>query len=162
MASLTPGAVEGLVNEKLTVAGGDRPVLQVVKFGAHTNAQGLAREKLWLSDGQRWVDGMAVPQEGRVLTPGCFVRLVKYFRPGMSSFSGPDHMIYVMDLEIVSPPQPRVSTPTHYRNGAALPADAVQPSPPPPPPPTVEEVEATFATATLSAATPTIQVGEPR
>ena len=51
MASLTPGAVEGLVNEKLTVAGGDRPVLQVVKFATFTNAQGLAREKLWLSDG---------------------------------------------------------------------------------------------------------------
>ena len=88
---------------------------------------------------------MAVPQEGRV----------KY---DLSSFSGSEPMIYVMDLEIVSPPQPRVGTPTRWPNGDRLPADAVQRAPPPPPPPTVEEVEATFATATLSAATPTIQL----
>ena len=149
MASLTPGAVDYIVNEKMTVAGGHRPVLQVVKFGTITNAQGLTREKLWLSDGDRWVLAMAVPQEGRVLTPGCFVRLVKY--------EG-EEPIHATDMEIVSPAQPRVGTPTQYRNGAALPADAIQPVPPPPPPPTVEEVEATFATATLSAATPTIQL----
>ena len=41
MASLTPGAVDYIVNEKMTVAGGHRPVLQVVKFGTITNAQGL-------------------------------------------------------------------------------------------------------------------------
>ena len=84
-AEVDKDVVEGIVNEKLTVAGGHRPVLQVVKFGAHTNAQGLPREKLWLSDGERWVHGMAVPQEGRVLTPGCFVRLVKYFWQGVLS-----------------------------------------------------------------------------
>ena len=155
MASLTPGAIEGIISEKLTVAGGHRPVLQVVKFATFTNAQGLAREKLWLSDGDLWALAMAVPQEGRVLTPGCFVRLVKY---DLSSFFGSDPMIYVMDLEIVSPPQPRVGTLTGYPSGDRLPADAVQRAPPPPPPPTVEEVEATFATATLSAATPTIQL----
>ena len=155
MASLTPGAIEGIISEKLTVAGGHRPVLQVVKFATFTNAQGLAREKLWLSDGDLWALAMAVPQEGRVLTPGCFVRLVKY---DLSSFFGSEPMIYVMDLEIVSPPQPRVGTLTGYPSGDRLPADAVQRAPAPPPPPTVEEVEATFATATLSAATPTIQL----
>ena len=122
MASLTPGAVEGILIEHLTVTGGHRPVLQVVRFGAHTNAQGLAREKLWLSDGDHWVHGMAVPQEGRVLMPGCFVRLVKY---DLSTFGGSEPMIYVMDLEIVSPPQPRVGTLTGYPSGDRLPADAV-------------------------------------
>ena len=53
MATLTPGAVDYIVNEKMTAAGGHRPVLQVVKFGTIMNAQGLTREKLWLSDGDR-------------------------------------------------------------------------------------------------------------
>ena len=154
MASLTPGAVEGIINEKLTVAGGHRPVLQVVKFAAFTNEEGHTRERLWLSDGGRWVQGTAKPQDGRVLTPGCFVRLLEYVPCKMSVAVA----IYAKDFDIVSPAQPRVGTPTQYRNGAALPADAVQPPAPPPPPPTVEEVEATFATATLSAATPTIQL----
>ena len=154
MASLTPGAVEGIINEKLTVAGGHRPVLQVVKFATFTNEEGHTRERLWLSDGGRWVQGTASPQDGRVLTPGCFVRLLEYVPCKMSVAVA----IYAKDFDIVSPAQPRVGTPTQYRNGAALPADAVQPAPSPPPPPTVEEVEATFATATLSAATPTIQL----
>ena len=154
MASLTPGAVEDIINENLTVAGGHRPVLQVVKFATFTTAEGHPRERLWLSDGGRWIQGTAKPQDGRVLTPGCFVRLLEYVPCKMSVAVA----IYAKDFDIVSPAQPRVGTPTQYRNGAALPADAVQPPAPPPPPPTVEEVEATFATATLSAATPTIQL----
>ena len=83
----------------MTVAGGHRPVLQVVKFGTITNAQGLTRDKLWLSDGDRWVLAMAVPQEGRVLTPGCFVRLIK---------STKARSRFIHDMEIVALPQPLI------------------------------------------------------
>lgn len=148
MASLTRGAVQGVVNETMTSDSGHRHVLQVAKCHL-LGSQAATRHKLWLTDGSRWVYAMAATQvhamlqEGEDFAPGCLVRLLKYSVNDMVGRK----IVIVIDLEVVGKPQPLIGTPTGYPNGGPVPYEAVPPLSSPPPP--VAEIEARLAAATI-------------
>ena len=90
MASLTPDAVEGIIDENKTSNDGHRPVLQVAKVETvpvtHLDVT-RTRYKLWLSDGSRWAYAYAAQREEDSMTGGCLVRMTSYsLRPSSGIF----------------------------------------------------------------------------